>query len=266
MILGVDIGNTNITCGIISSGRVLGSWRVSTSVKRTPDEFTLLFRQLILNHPQPPAHFRASVISSVVPPVLLAVARSLKELFPFDPFIIQPGISLNLSVEYARPQDVGADRIVNSVAARHKFGYPLIIIDFGTATTFCVLNRNGNYSGGVIFPGIETISEALSRAAAMLPSIAFKDPGTVIGNSTIHSMQSGLFYGTLEMIEGMVRRVRREIGGNTPVVATGGLAEFFLSSTAVIDHYEPDLILQGLELLYDLNQKADPGNPRWDAS
>jgi type III pantothenate kinase len=264
MIFGVDIGNTNITCGIISSARVQHHWRLSTPVQRTPDEISLLLSQLFRQAGVQLACIQKIVISSVVPPVLQVFRQSLIELFSLDPFIVQPGIKLNLKVNYVKPQDVGADRIVNAVAATHKFGCPVVILDFGTATTFCVVNAKNEYMGGAIFPGIITMSDALYKAAAMLPRVAFKQPPSVIGKSTSESIQSGLFFGSLDMIEGMLRRIHKTADQKIPVVATGGLAEHFHAASGMITHLEPDLTLRGLEIIYELNHGNFTGLSRWE--
>jgi len=264
MILGVDIGNTNITCGVISSGTVHQNWRLSTLAQRTPDEVSLLLLQLFKQAGLQNTDIQNTVISSVVPPILQVFRQSLTDLFSTDPFIVQPGIKLNMKVDYVKPQDVGADRIVNAVAATHMFGYPIIILDFGTATTFCVVNAQNEYMGGAIFPGIITMSDALYRAAAMLPRIAFSQPASVIGKSTTESIQSGLFFGSLEMIEGMLRRIHGAAGHKIPVVATGGLAEHFHAASGMITHLEPDLTLQGLEIVFNLNHGNYDALSKWE--
>ncbi|MBN1553010.1 type III pantothenate kinase [bacterium] len=261
MIFGLDIGNTTITAGIIHRSKVSHSWRLSTDVNRTSDEYALLIRQLINSIPD--IEIEGSVVSSVVPPVLTGVVKSLKNVFGKEPFLVQPGITLSFDILYNKPQDVGADRIVNAVAAKRLYGYPLIVVDFGTATTFCVLNGNGNYCGGIIFPGINTISNALYDKAALLPRIALEKPQKVIGISTISSIQSGLFFGYLDMINGLIHRIHNEQKDITKVVATGGLAEMYFEYSELITDLEPHLTLIGLEDIVNLNMEPCPEHFVW---
>jgi type III pantothenate kinase len=264
MIYVVDIGNTNLTIGIIENGSVIRNWRLSTNSRQTSDEYGILVHQLLQNASITPDNIQSSVISCVVPPVLDTFRSALAGVFHHEPFIIQPGIRLNMRIRYNRPQDVGADRIVNASAGKSLFGFPLIIIDSGTATTFCVLDKEGDYRGGVIFPGIHAISESLFKSTALLPRVAFKNPLKVIGDSTIASIQSGLFFGYQDMIKGFLRRIREELGEDAPAIATGGLAEFIFSDTSIFKIIDPDLTLRGLDILFRLNRSDSQEGYIWE--
>jgi len=264
VILGIDIGNTNITIGFAKEKKVLISWRLNTREHRTPDEFMMIFTQLLSSSDIKKTDVQHTVISSVVPPILSAVSTAVKQLFSIVPFIVKPGIRINMEVKYQRPQDVGSDRIVNAVAVKHLYGYPAIILDFGTATTLCVLDKKGDYSGGVIFPGTQIIADALYRLAAMLPRVAFEDPKYIIGNSTTKSIQSGLYYGTQEMLKGMIRQIKKEIDVVTPVIATGGLAKTYAQTCNFITNFEPDLTLIGLSIIHDLNTQKQADCHHWE--
>jgi type III pantothenate kinase len=267
MIYAIDIGNTNITAGIVRNKIVLCSWRLSTHPHRTSDEFSLVISQLLASSQISHQQISSSIISSVVPHMIEPVRSSLSHLFRNDPFIVQPGIRLNLNIHYNKPQDVGADRIVNAVAAKVLYGFPVVVLDFGTATTFCVIDDQGDYIGGAIFPGIQTLSSALSMSTALLPRVAFKDPGRVIGNSTQTSIQAGLFYGYADMINGMIKRILSTLDEKTKVIVTGGLAGLFCSMSGRIDIFEPDLTLIGLELIHELNSgNEDVKGMVWDHS
>jgi type III pantothenate kinase len=264
MIYVVDIGNTNLTIGLLCDGLIIKNWRLTTQWNRTRDEYMVLFNQLLQFEKIDPLSIAASVISCVAPPVLENVKQALQIMFKSDPFIIQPGIRLNLNIFYDKPQDVGADRVANAVAAKSIYGFPCIIIDSGTATTFCVVDKGGDYIGGAIFPGIHLIADSLFNATALLPRVAFFPVKSVVGNSTITSIQSGLYFGYLEFIAGMIHRIRKELGEEIQVIATGGLAESLKYDTNVFNILDPHLTLKGLEIIYKLNLSVDSKLATWE--
>ncbi len=252
MIFGVDIGNTNITLGLIDNMKVVRSWRLSTQTPRTTDELYLLFERLLARSTD--RKIQHGIVASVVPSLTASVCMAIQKITGDKPLIAEPGIRINMHIHYNRPQDVGADRIVNAVAGKHLFGYPLIIVDIGTATTFCYINANGDYSGGAIFPGIQTLRRSLFKSAALLPDVAFENPGSVIGNTTERSIQSGLFFGYCDMVRGIINRMRKQMRTECKSVVTGGSSKMFCSLIDNIDHCEPDLTLFGLELIYRMNR------------
>ena len=194
------------------------------------------------------------IISSVVPPMMPTLERVCLRYFNVNPLIVGPGTKTGIAIKYDNPREVGADRIVNAVAAHEKYKGDLIIIDFGTATTYCAVQSNGDYMGGVITPGVTISAEALFQRAAKLPRIEVRDPGQVICRNTVSSMQSGMFYGYVGQVEGLVTRMKAEMGDHVTVVATGGLAQLISSATDCIDHVEPMLTLEGLRLIYERNK------------
>ncbi|HPQ41811.1 MAG TPA: type III pantothenate kinase [bacterium] len=257
MRLVVDIGNTNISVGIMDTHRVLKCWRLATQMHRTRDEFTILMKGLIRDAMIDLERLDSAAISCVVPPLLEPVRESLHTLVGPACLTVEPGIRIGMHVHYTVTSNVGADRIVNACAAKQFYGYPVLIIDFGTATTFCVVDTHGDYCGGAIFPGIRTISEALSSSASLLPRVSFKKPEQIVGQSTVQSMQSGLFYGSIDMIEGMIQRIRAEYPDIRTVVATGGFSSFLKNHTASFTHIDENLTLRGLDLLYDMNTGSE---------
>lgn len=255
MLLVVDVGNTNIVLGVYEGEKLKGHWRISTDRVRTTDEYGVLIMNLFLHDKTVDAEvIDGVIISSVVPPLMPTLERVSRRYFNVEPLVVGPGTKTGMAIKYDNPREVGADRIVNAVAAYEQYGGPIIIIDFGTATTYCAVLANGDYIGGVITPGVMISAEALFQRAAKLPRIEVKDPGQVINRNTVSSMQSGMFYGYVGQVEGLVARMKAEMPEGTKVVATGGLAQLIASATDSIDFVEPKLTLEGLRLIYDKNK------------
>jgi type III pantothenate kinase len=254
MLLALDVGNTNVVLGLFSGRDLRHHWRIATRREGTSDEYSMLIEGLFsLEHVQR-REVRAAVISSVVPSLQATLKEMGEKSFGVTPLVIEPGIKTGMPILYDNPKEVGADRIVNAVAAIERYGKPAIVVDFGTATTFDVISERGEYLGGAIAPGISISAEALFRCAAKLPRIDIARPKEAIGKSTITSMQSGLYYGYLSLVEGMLARIKAEMGLSPIVVATGGLAHLIVGSSALISHIDPLLTLEGLRILYERNQ------------
>lgn len=264
MLLAIDSGNTNIVFAVFDdTGRMRGEWRSSTDVNRTADELWVWLTHLMQLAEIRRTDISAAIIATVVPATLFNLKGLCRKYFEVDPLVVgEPGVDLGIGVRMDRPEEVGADRLVNAVAANEAYGGPLIVIDFGTATTFDVVDGDGNYCGGAIAPGINLSLEALHRAAAKLPRIAIARPGKVIGKSTVPAMQSGIYWGYLSMIEGLVTRIQNEYFEENgterkmDVVATGGLAPLFSDATPLIRCADTDLTLKGLYSLYRRNRTA----------
>lgn len=256
MLLVIDVGNTNIVLGVYDKENLVGHWRISTDRVRTTDEYGMLMMNLFFHDRKVNVNdIKHIIISSVVPPLMPTLERVCLRYFNVKPIIVGPGTKTGIAIKYDNPREVGADRIVNAVAAYAKYDGPLIVIDFGTATTYCAILENGDYIGGAITPGVTIAAEALFQRAAKLPRIEVKDPGHVICRNTVQSMQSGMFYGYVGQVEGLVARMRKEMPKGVQVVATGGLAPLIASATDCIDHVEPMLTLEGLRLIYERNTK-----------
>jgi type III pantothenate kinase len=254
MLLVIDIGNTNIVLGMYEGDQLKFHWRVATDRNKTEDEYGMLVRSLFDSVGLTFEQVDGVIISSVVPPLNFAIERMCDKYFHKKPLVVGPGIKTGLNIKYEYPREVGADRIVNAVAAIHEYGTPLIIVDFGTATTFCYIDEQGQYWGGAIAPGIGISTEALVSRAAKLPRIEIAKPPSVVGRNTIASMQSGIYYGFVGQVEGIVRRIIAEYKTRPKVVATGGLAALIANETDCIDVVDPNLTLKGLRLIYERNQ------------
>lgn len=254
MILVFDVGNTNIVVGVFDADKLLTHWRMRTDNMRTSDEYAMTLNALFEYHHLDIDNISAVVISSVVPSLNLELEWMSESYFHCKPLVVEPGVKTGLAIKYENPREVGADRVVNAVAAYHKYGGPLIIVDFGTATTFCVVNTKGEYLGGAIAPGIRISTEALFSRAAKLPRVELVKPRNIIGRNTVASMQSGIIYGFVGQVEGIINRMKREIEGNPRVIATGGLAATIAQETDVIDVVDDYLTLDGLRLIYEINR------------
>lgn len=255
MLLAIDCGNTNIVFAVFDNdGNVMGEWRSSTHTDRTADEFGIWLSQLMQLNGIKAKLIDAAIIASVVPAALFNLKTLCRKYFECDPLIVgEPDVDLGIKVLLDHPEDVGADRLADAVAGRAKYGGPLIVIDFGTATTFNVIDSDGNYCGGAIAPGINNSIEALHQAAAKLPRVAVTRPQQVIGKNTVSAMQSGIFWGYVSMIEGMVQRIQEEYASELTVIATGGLAPLFAESTKCIHETNANLTLHGLFIIHRLN-------------
>ncbi len=254
MLLTIDIGNTNLTLGLYEGDKLGAHWRLATDHNRMPDEYGLQFLGLLQNAGKTLDEITGVSLASVVPPLTGRVIQACREYLKQEPLVVDAGIKTGIKVRYEDPRAVGADRVCDAVAVMKLFGGPACVVDFGTATTFNALTKDGEYLGGAITAGINLAAEALYTRAAKLPRIDLQVPPSVIGRNTIHAMQSGLLFGYVSMVEGMVARFRFELGSDMKVVATGGLAEVVAKETKVIDVIAPWLTLDGLRLIWELNQ------------
>lgn len=254
MLLAIDEGNTNTVFAVFDGEQLRGQWRISTEPQRTADEYAVWLGQLFALDGLAFGDVDDAVISTVVPQGLRALVELSRRYAKCDPLVVTTDIDLGLEVKLDRPGEVGADRLVNAVAAHASFDGALVLIDFGTATTFDAIDAQGSYCGGVIAPGINLSLEALHRAAAMLPRIAVEKPARVIGDGTISAMQSGIYWGYVGLIEGIVTRMKAEFAAPMRGVATGGLAPLFADATPEIDAVAPDLIMRGLREIYRRNR------------
>jgi type III pantothenate kinase len=263
MLLVLDVGNTNTVLGVFNSqssdgetkyGPLLAHWRVSTTKTQTVDEYGVLFRNLFAMSGIEFTAVEGAVISSVVPPLDSTLREVCERYFRSRPLFIEPGVKTGMPVHYDNPAEVGADRIVNGVAAYEKFGGPCIVVDFGTATTFDVVSKNGEYLGGVITPGIGVSADALFARTARLPRVDIRKPPRVLATNTVNSVQSGLYYGYLGLIDGILERLIAELGENVAVVATGGLATLMSGGSKYIREVDDLLTLDGLRIIYERNQ------------
>jgi len=250
-LLVVDVGNTNIVLGVYRGDELTGSWRLATARERTADEYGILSRQLIGMDGTP--GLDAAIVSSVVPPLNQPVASMIRQYFGIEPLFVEPGIKTGVAIHVDNPNEVGADRIVNCVAAHGQYGGPTIIVDFGTATTFDVVTADAKYVGGVIAPGLNISAEALFARAARLPRVDIRKPPHVVGTNTVVNMQAGLYYGYLGLVDGILSRMKGEIEGVKRVIATGGLASLFQGESEYIDEVDPELTLKGLKIIWDRN-------------
>ncbi|MGB8274520.1 MAG: type III pantothenate kinase [Alphaproteobacteria bacterium] len=256
MLLTIDSGNTNVVFALYDGETCRRQWRSSNDPHRTADEYAVWLTQLMALEGLKPADVNGAIIANVVPAASHSLATLCRRYFDCEPMIVgEPGVELGIGVLVDNPEEVGADRLVNSVAVFERYGGPAVVIDFGTATTFDVVDAKGNYCGGVIAPGINLSLEALHLAAAKLPRIAIKRPESVIGKGTTAAMRSGVYWGYVGLIEGLVTRIGEELGQPVTVVATGGLASLFAPATAAIAHHDPDLTLRGLMLVHRRNSR-----------
>jgi type III pantothenate kinase len=254
MILVFDIGNTNIVLGVFDDDELIAHWRISTERERTADEYGMLLINFFDYAKLDMKKVEAVVVSSVVPPLMRNLERMSKRYFNVSPMVVGPGIKTGMPIKMDNPREVGADRIVNAVAAYSLYNGPAIIVDFGTATTFCTINENGEYIGGVIAPGIGISIEALFEKAAKLPRVELKRPPSVLGKNTVHGMQSGIVFGYTGLVDEIVRRLKKEVG-ECQVIATGGLADLIARESSTINKVEPFLTLIGLKLIYQRNKE-----------
>ena len=251
MLITVDIGNTNVVIGIYQQTKLIAHWRLSSQIARTGDECWILINSLFESHKLKINQAHGAIISSVVPNLTSTFIRVFEEYFKITPVVVSADLNLELKILYENPRDVGADRICNAVAGFHYYRGPLVILDFGTATTFDVVSENNEYLGGIIAPGIELTASILHQRAAKLPKVDLQFPTRVIGRNTESSIQSGLMFGTVELINGLIARIEGELGKSVETVATGGLAKVVAPYTDRIKKIEPFLTLDGLRLIYE---------------
>ncbi|WP_410512981.1 type III pantothenate kinase [Paenibacillus sp. BR2-3] len=255
MMLAVDIGNTNIVLGVYRGRELLHHFRLSTARQSTVDEYGVLFHNLFHMSGLSLKDIEGVIISSVVPPLVQVIVDMCVKYLNKDPLLVGPGIKTGLNLRYENPREVGADRIVNAVAAVEQYKCPLVVVDFGTATTFDCIDAGANYLGGAIVPGLGISTEALYQRASKLPRIELEKPKKVIGRNTVHAMQAGIIFGYAGQVEGIVKRIKVEM--NAPqlkVIATGGLASLIAGETECIDEVNPLLTLEGLRIIYDRNK------------
>jgi type III pantothenate kinase len=253
MLLAIDASNTNLKFGVFDGERLLHDWRLATRRESMADELGNLFLQLIREVGIDPRGIDSVVIASVVPPLNASLIEACERYFNCDPLMVGPGMRSGLKILYENPKEVGADRIVAGLAAFRKHGGPLIIIDFGTGTTYDAISRDGEYLGGAIAPGIGIAADALFQRAARLGRVELKAPASVIGRNTVESVQAGIVYGYVAQVEGMVARLRQELGGQARVIATGGYAHLIAGLTGAIQEVDDRLMLEGLRLIHELN-------------
>jgi len=254
MLLTLDLGNTNLTIGLYEGNELRHHWRLATDHERMPDEYGLQILGLLTHAGCGPDSLIGVSLASVVPPLTGRLVQACREYLKQEPLVVDAGVKTGLRIRYEDPRQVGADRVADAVAVLHLYGGPACVIDFGTATTFNAVTKEGEYLGGAITAGINLAAEALFTHAAKLPRIDLQKPPSVIGRNTTHAMQSGLLFGYVSMVEGMVARFRAELGPKMKVIATGGLSELVAKETDVIDIIAPWLTLDGLRLLWEMNR------------
>jgi type III pantothenate kinase len=258
MLLTIDIGNTNLTIGLYEVQKLTWHWRLATDHARMPDEYGLQLLGLLTHAGHRPTDLTGIAIASVVPNLTGRVTQACQEYLKTTPLVVDAGVKTGIRIRYEDPKAVGADRVCDAAAVMQLYGGPACVVDFGTATTFNAVTAEGDYLGGAITAGVNLAAEALFQRAAKLPRIDLQRPPSVIGRNTVHAMQSGLLFGYVSMVEGMVERFRAELGPKMKVIATGGLAEIIARETQIIDHIAPWLTLEGLRIIWEMNQNQ-PG-------
>lgn len=254
MLLAIDIGNTDTTLGVFEDVKLRATWHMATNIHRMADEYAALLLNLLRHQNLDTPDITAVAMCSVVPPLITTYEDLFQRYFHLSPLVIGAGVKTGVSIRIDNPREVGADRIVNAAAAHHLYDGPIIVTDLGTATTFDIVSREGCYQGGVIAPGINTAAETLFTQAAMLPRVELTHPKHTIGTSTATAMQSGIIFGYVSLIEGMIARIQQELGEKARVVATGGWSTLIAKETAVFDVVNPNLTLIGLRLIYLMNR------------
>lgn len=254
MLLAIDIGNTNVVVGVFAGKKLLATWRLATDMERMPDEWGVLLKNMLSHKDINPAKVRQSVVSSTVPPMTSVFDSVCLEYFRSKPVVVGAGVKTGVKLLVDNPREVGPDRVADAAAAYSLYGGPVIIVDFGTATTVNAISKAGEFLGGAIAPGIWIAMEALFRRTSMLQRIDLVKPKAAIGKNTVHSMQSGLVNGYTGLVEGLITKIQEEIGGKARVVATGGSANLIAPETKLIETVNPDLTLVGLQIIHDLNE------------
>ena len=257
MLLAIDAGNTNIVFALFDGARQVGVWRAATKPQRTADEYAVFLKTLMREAMIDAREIHSAILGSVVPDANFHLRKLCRDHFNCEPLLVgAPEVTLGIGIKIDKPDEVGADRLINAVAGLAAHKPPLLLIDFGTATTFDVVDAKGNYCGGSIAPGINLSLQALPMAAAKLPSVAVARPRKVIGTGTVEAIQSGIFWGYVGLIDGLITRIKAEFGHPMTVIATGGLAPLFMDAIPAIDHQDPDLTLRGLHLIFERNRKS----------
>lgn len=256
MLLVADIGNTNITFGLYDKDELIGTYRLTTWFKRTSDEYGFMILNFLNASNVKAEEIEDVIIASVVPKIMHSFNNSIRRYIKKEPILVGPGTKTGIAIKYDNPKEVGADRIVDAVGAHYSYGGNILVIDFGTATTFEIIDENGTYHGGCICPGIQICAEALSKNTAKLPEIEIKPTSKVIESNTIAAMQSGIFYGYIGTTEYLIDKIKEEFNKDLRVIATGGLGRVVAKYTKKIDIYDPDLTFKGLRIIYEKNKKA----------
>jgi len=254
MLLVLEVGNTNILIGIYEDDRLRYHWRIETNQRKTEDEYGLVFTQLFRHSGVDAQRIEGIIMSSVVPPIMPALINMCTKYFRIEPLVVGPGVKTGLHIMYENPREVGSDRIVNAVAAIEEYGAPIIIVDFGTATTYCYVNEHKQYMGGAIAPGIEISTEALFARASKLPRVEISRPDSIISKTTVSAMQAGILYGVIGQVEGIVSRIKKQSKQQPKVIATGVWASLIAGETSAIDEVAPFLTLKGLQIIYRKNR------------
>ncbi|MBI4301823.1 MAG: type III pantothenate kinase [Chloroflexi bacterium] len=254
MLLAIDIGNTNVTLGAFDGAVLRATWRMATDVHKMPDEYAVLLLNFLQGRDLDPSQIKDTIMCSSVPPLVTTFNELNQQYFGITPLVVGSGLKTGIRILYDNPREVGADRVTDAVAAYRLYGGPVIVVDCGTATVFDAISRDGDYLGGAIAPGIVIAAEALFERAARLPRIELMRPKQAIGRNTVASIQSGIIYGYVGLVEGLVARFQKEMGGGVRVVATGGLAEVIAREIPVIEIVNPNLTLEGLRFIHELNR------------
>jgi len=254
MLLAIDIGNTNITLGVFDGEQLRATWRLAPDVNRLADEYGVLMMSLLSQEGLGKADLDAAVMSTVVPDLEPVFEQVCRRYFNVRPLVVGTGVRTGLRILYDSPRDVGADRVADAVAAIHLYGTPLILVDLGTGAVFDAISKDGDYLGGAIAPGLGIAAEALYRRAAKLYRVELARPSSAIGRNTVSAVQSGLIFGYVGLVEGIIARFKQELGGEAKVVVTGGYAELLAPETSMFDYVDPDLTLTGLRLIFEMNR------------
>lgn len=255
MVFVLDVGNSNIKCGLFSDGKLINSWRMTTKLERTADEYGIRIMAFFNHVGRKPEDIEGIIISSVIPSINYTLQHMCSTYFKKKAMIVGPGMKTGINIKYDNPKELGADRIVGAIAAYHLYGGPCIIVDFGTATTFGAVSQNGDFLGGAICPGLKISAEALTVNAAKLPRVELIKPESIIAKSTITGMQAGIIYGYVGQVDYIIRKFKSEIGGEPKVIATGGLAKLVAQETNEIDEINSLLTLIGINIVYNKNKK-----------
>ena len=253
MLLVLDAGNTHMVIGVFNGDKLKNHWRIFTDLRKTEDEYAMLFKNLLAEETLSFNDIKAVIISCVVPPLIWIMKKIFLRYCHIDPLLVNSKIKLNIKIKIDNPEEIGADRVVNAVAVYALYGAPAIIIDFGTATTFCALDKEGSYAGGAIAPGLELASNALFEKTSKLPKVELKKCNHAIGLNTVQAIQSGIYFGHLGLARELIEHFKKELKGSPVVIATGGYADLLGNSTSLFDKVDPFLTLQGLKIIYNMN-------------